>query len=505
MRRAAALLLALAAPAAAQEGGPVVTSPAPATVAVTVYRNPDPNARGFNLDWLGGYALVTETRTVRLPAGPATLRFAGVAGGIVPASAIVTGLPGGVIEKNRDARLLSPAALVDGYLGRRVTLTRTDRASGRTRVQDAVIVAGPAGGVVVRTPDGVEALGCSGLAEKPRYAAVPADLAAGPVLSVRTVSPAAGTVTVTLSYLTSEFDWAASYVATLRPDGRRLDLFAWLTLANGNDERFRAAQVQAVAGRANHSDRRFRPFVTPLRLDCYPLGTTTLTLPPPRRFDRAEPGEDIVVTGSRYAPPPALAPAMMSAPAPPPAEDLGDLKLYRVPERVTVAAHAQKQVALLIRPAVPFERVYRLTVPAGAPVALAATGVALRLHNVAAAGLGVPLPAGRTTLYAARGGARLLLGTGRLADRAVGETLRIAAGTSTQVQVAQTVPAPRAGDLVVTNANPFSVTVEVAIAAPFGNVEPDPAIREVDGRPTWVAVVPANGQARLGYRLKPDR
>lgn len=502
MRRAAAALVALVAapPAAAQDGGAVVTSPAPATVAVTVYRNPDPNARGFDLDWLGGYALVTETRIVRLPAGPATLRFAGVAGGIVPASAFVTGLPGGVIEKNRDARLLSPAALVDGYLGRRVTLTRTDRASGRTRVQDAVIVAGPAGGVVVRTPDGVEALGCSGLAEKPRYAAVPADLAAGPVLSVRTVSPAAGTVTVTLSYLTSEFDWAASYVATLRPDGR-LDLFAWLTLANGNDERFRAAQVYAVAGRANHSDERFRPFAAPLRLDCYPLGTTTSTLPPAGRFDRAEPGEDIVVTGRRNF----AVPAPMVAPPPPAPEDLGDLKLYRVPERVTVAAHAQKQVALLIRPAVPFERIYRLTVPAGAPVALAATGVALRLRNVAAAGLGVPLPAGRTTLYAARGGARLLLGTGRLADRTVGETLRIAAGTSTQVQVAQTVPAPRAGDLVVTNANPFSVTVEVAIAAPFGNVEPDPAIREVDGRPTWVAVVPANGQARLGYRLKPDR
>ena len=40
-------------------------------------------------------------------------------------------------------------------------------------------------------------------------------------------------------------------------------------------------------------------------------------------------------------------------------EDLGDLKLYRLPEPVTVAAYGQKQVAFLQRPAVPVELVYR--------------------------------------------------------------------------------------------------------------------------------------------------
>jgi hypothetical protein len=58
---------------------------------------------------LEGFALITETRTVHLPAGLSRLRFEGVADGIEPASAIVTGLPEGVIEKNRDAKLLSPS------------------------------------------------------------------------------------------------------------------------------------------------------------------------------------------------------------------------------------------------------------------------------------------------------------------------------------------------------------------------------------------------------------
>ena len=55
-----------------------------------------------------GFALITETRIVHLPAGLSRLRFEGVADGIEPASAIVTGLPQGVIEKNRDAQAAEP-------------------------------------------------------------------------------------------------------------------------------------------------------------------------------------------------------------------------------------------------------------------------------------------------------------------------------------------------------------------------------------------------------------
>ena len=64
--RAFALLAALLLPAALNAQA-VVTSPAPDRVAVTVYRDPDRGLRPLNLQWLGGYALVSETRRVRLP------------------------------------------------------------------------------------------------------------------------------------------------------------------------------------------------------------------------------------------------------------------------------------------------------------------------------------------------------------------------------------------------------------------------------------------------------
>src|SRR3546814_1108052 len=59
-------------------------------------------------------------------------------------------------------------------------------------------------------------------------------------------------------------------------------------------------------------------------------------------------GESIIVTGSR-------APAAIMAEQ----EALGDLKLYRIPEPVTVAANSQRQVALLERSDVPIVIVYR--------------------------------------------------------------------------------------------------------------------------------------------------
>ncbi len=501
MRVAAALVaLVVAAPVPAQ----VVTSPAPEGVSVTVYRNPYRGRGALDLHWLGGFALITETRTVRLPAGRATVRFEGVADGIVPVSAIVAGLPGGVVEKNRDARLLSPAALIDGSLGRRVTLRRTDRKSGRVREEEAELVSGTEGGVVIRTREGIETLGCSGLGGAVRYPRVPDGLSAKPVLSVETVTRAPVTARVTLSYLASGFDWAANYVATVAADGRTLDLTAWMTLANGNAQGFPAAAVQVVAGRLNHagggSSRRYVP---PLQLRCYPLGTTTSTLRPTLNVGE----EEVVMIAQRLAradavpaPPPPPPPL-----APPPPEDLGDLKLYRVPERVTVAANAQKQVVLLARARVPFERVYTFPVSPGVPSGPASPmQIVLRMSNKVSAGLGLPLPAGGVVLYAPHDGRLLLNGEGALGDKAIGETVRVAVGESSQVLFGQTVPEPGVSVLSITNASTTPAMVELPIGD-VGEILPvDDAhlLPRVDGVPTWTVTVLPGERRTLTYHFR---
>lgn len=519
MRRWLTLFLMLAAsPAAAQS---VVTSAAPDAVAVSVFRDPERGEGGeIERDWLNGFALISETRTIDLPAGESVVRFEGVAEGMIAVSAIVTGLPGGVIQKNRDAALLSPASLLDGSLGNRVHLRRTDRATGQVTEQEAIIWSGAQGAVVLQTAAGFESLRCTGLPESIVYDGVPAGLTAKPTLSVTTRSPAAQRVTVTLTYLATGFDWASNYVARVAADGRTLDLFAWLTVANSNGESFADASLAAIAGTLNKvSDFEALadvPQAPPLRLTCFPLGSGRYGIPPPPppppapAFYVDNEGDNIVVTAQR-----SRAPMMESAIAVSVVaelENLGDLKLYRVPIPVTVAANGQKQVALLVKDRVPFKTIYRLRSSPGDSFESMEVERVLRMENKEAARLGVPLPSGQVAVFAPRGDESLLVGEGQVRDHAVGEKVDLVIGESSQVRVdivEGVAPKMADGDyrVTVTNANPFAVDFELGF-----HVDPDPKLdkrlRKLprrDGLLTWAIRVPANDSRSFDYRfVEPD-
>ena len=482
----------------------VVASPAPDSVAVTVYRDPNRDGGAFNLGWLGGYALVSERRRVTIPAGDSDLRFEGVAGGILPQSAIVSGLDKRIVERNRDARLLSPGTLLDASLGERLHLRRTSRATGAVREEDAIVRA-TSGGIVIQTAAGIEALRCTGLPETLLAPTVPADLSAKPTLSVRVRSDRPVVADVVLSYLSYNFDWQANYVGTLSADGSRLDLFGWLTLANGDSTSFADAATQAVAGRVNQERVWVSPGeAKPITLSCWPSQTTS-DIPLEMM---AISSEEIIVTGSRMsamAPPP--------PPPPPPAaesdkmasqEALGDVKLYRVPENVTIAAKSQKQVALLHQPSVKVASIYRLR--------LAATGAAnmmadhmLVTRNRPAEGLGLPLPSGRLVVFAPRGERTILIGEGDVDDRAVGEDVEFRIGQvpgvrAVQREVARSKQAVDV-ELVVTNDLPRLVRVEAELGADGSKISSKARLGRRNGRPSWVVTLPANGSATLRYRV----
>lgn len=522
MRRIAPFLslLLAASPVAAQT---LVESDRIDAVSVTLYRDPNRGegaipARG----WPGGYALVTETRTISVPAGKSVIRFVGVSEGMMPETAIVTGLPQQVNEKNRDARLLSPAALIDAYLKRRVTIRRTNRATGKVTEGEAIIQSGPGGGVLLTTAGGVEALGCSGLPEALSYPGVPADLSAKPTLSVTTDNAAAATVTVQLSYLAQGFDWSANYVAQVADDGETLDLFAWLTVANGGSQGFAQARTNAVAGAPNKEAAAVLPKgpAPELQLRCWPMDITSThprwgiepspPPPPPAPSVVAEDignFEDIVVSGSLKRMPGVMmsAPVMVAQ-----QEELGDLKLYRIPEPVTVAALSRKQVAMIDRKKVAFARVYTgdfeqfdYDRDADEPESRAAERI-LRTENIRGKGLGLPLPAGRVAVFERARKEALLVGEGALSDRAIGEEVEFATGESSDLRykiVARPPSRSRQPYVVeVTNARSTPEAFEMAI--PYKLASSSAKLIERKGLKTWQATVPANGTARLEFALK---
>jgi hypothetical protein len=490
---------------------------------VTIYRAPARGSGTLALNGLGGFALVTETRTVSLPAGDSRLRFPGVADGIESASAILTGLPAGVLEKNRDAQVLSPGALVAATLGQEVTLERTNRKTGRTIRLSGTLRADNAG-VVFESKEGIEALRCSGSPETFMFSGT-GELSPSPTLSVKVRSPRPLQATVTLSYLAHGFDWAATYSATLSPDGRTLDLGAWVTLANGNGVSFPEAGLAVVAGRLSRATGQVEPLATGERIlaSCWPTGRTSdipYTPPPPRdenipaaRADYSTRMYKLGVSGNE-------ADDLVQQ------EQLGDLKLYRVPEHTSVNARQMKQVRLLDREAVPVELVHVATLAVNEETAAAAQRM-LRTRNDSAHHLGLPLPSGRVDTFVNHENTPLLLAQAPLSDTAVGEELEIGAGEAPDVQVRsvgeKTTTKPgrvtqlpllpgvvhlrravwdHVRRIEITNASGRNIVFEARLRLPDGTqlIGAQPAPVQRNGRQVLSVRIPRGGRALMRYR-----
>ena len=520
---AAPAVFAQAPPAHAQVAETVAGRPAdvaadaPSSLSVTVYRAPyrasGRPADSIDLDGLQGFALVSETRAVHLPAGESRLRFEGVADGIEPASAIITGLGSGVLEKNRDAALLSPSTLVAAARGRPIELVRTNPKTGKIERRDATILAGgDAGGgnsdgVVVKTADGIEALRCSGLPETLSFENA-AGLQSRPTLSVRVRTAAAVSTQVTLSYLARGFDWAADYTATLAPDGTHMDLGAWVTLANGNGVGFPEAHTQVVAGRVNREQGRIEPIDLggPILATCWPRGTTS---------DSAE------IVQIKKATPFGVARELMAGRMAAPAaavadivhevavaaqrvtqEQLGDLKLYRVPELTTVASRQSKQVRLLDRSAIPVETVYGTELSTSHLAGPQPATRLLRTKNSDANHLGLPLPSGRVAVFLQHGDERLLAHESDVRDLAIGEEVEIGMGAAPDVQVSWAQHGD-ANSVDIANARPESIRFELTLNFYDDRVHVRNADRPMgtkNGRPIFRLSVPANSTMTLHYR-----
>src|SRR6478735_8072839 len=124
--RASFIALCFVATPAFGAGESRMVSPQPDSVSITIYRDL--------------FALVTEARTVDLPAEGVTLEFDGVVETLIPQSAVIADSGRTVAESNYDYDRLSPGALLRKSVGKTVTLTRTDRATGKATQVAATVI-----------------------------------------------------------------------------------------------------------------------------------------------------------------------------------------------------------------------------------------------------------------------------------------------------------------------------------------------------------------------------
>jgi len=441
------------------------------SVAVTIYNE--------NL------ALVKDTRRITLDAGPNQLALREVSGSMRPETAQLRSLthPGSqtLLEQNFDFDLLTPAKLLEKYVGRTVRIVRTHPTTGAESFEQATVLAANSG-VVLKIGDRVE----TGLPGRIVFDGVPANLRDRPTLVTELSSARAGAQTVELSYLSGGLSWKADYVAELNGNDSALDLNGWVTLTNTSGTAYPNARLQLVAGDVNR-----------------------------------------VRDEMRFA---AKANGMLRAEAPAARvmaqEQLFEYHLYTLQRPTTIADKQTKQVALLGASAVPVTKElvlqgndYYYRSSFGSLGQKMKVGVFVQFENREAARLGMPMPKGVVRVYKKdSAGNAQFIGEDAIDHTPKNENVRLKLGEAFDVTAdrKQTDFKRRdtfspwsyvhesAYEIVLKNAKkePVTVIVREPVPGDWTMLEQSQKhTKAASGTAEWKINVPAEGNATLKYRV----
>jgi hypothetical protein len=190
-------------------------------------------------------------------------------------------------------------------------------------------------------------------------------------------------------------------------------------------------------------------------------------------------------------------------------EELGDLKLYRLPERVTVAAKGLKQVAFLDRDAVRGKLIFQADCEWWSQADFAPAQMRFETVNDEKHGLGVAMPMGGITFFEPSPRGDLFVGEQQLRDYASGQDVEVPLGDSAQVfaTCTQTAGDPAKGwaamKATVSNANPHAVTLRLRLGSPLQwHVRGLRATRLKDGETVYELTLPANGRRDVAWDVR---
>ncbi len=199
----------------------------------------------------GASSLVHDRRRITLGKGVNDVAWRDVSGQLDATTAILDDVtsPGAttVREQNFNFDLLRPAALLDKFVGQRVTIVHDKPVAGRPSSESAVLLADNEG-VVLKYADRIE----TGLYDSHIvFPSIPENLRDRPTLTLQLDAAKAGAQELDLSYLTSGLGWRADYVGTVSPDEKRMDVSGLVTLTNTTGTSYPNARLQLVAGNVN--------------------------------------------------------------------------------------------------------------------------------------------------------------------------------------------------------------------------------------------------------------
>ncbi len=417
-------------------------------------------------------ALVQDARELNLAKGRQKLEFKDVSASIRPETVALSARGVSIVEQNFDYDLLTPAKLMEKAVGHEVQIVRTNPGNGQ-QVTETATVLSVNNGVVLKIGDRIEVLRDDGVPTRVIFDKLPPNLRARPTLSVTVDADTAGARQATLSYLTTGLYWRADYVALFDEKAGRLDLQGWVTLTNNSGTSFDQADTRLVAGDIN------------LTQDGGP-------------YPRVRYNNSTAQAGTEAA-----------GQAP-----LGDLYVYPIKERTTVANNQTKQVGFLDEKGGAARKVYQYRARwfSTAREPQHAT-VAVDFSNASASGLGAALPAGIVRVYVRDvNGEPKFVGEDSIDHTPQGSELTVKTGEAFDVTVQPTlVSNTRVNDervryamsYLVRNAKSEPVTVEIRQGGLWRNgkvTSESLKSRKVDSSTlSWDVPVAANGQSTLTF------
>jgi hypothetical protein len=349
-------------------------------------------------------ALVRDVRQIHLSAGVFPLKFEDVAAAINPATVHFRSLTEpaklNVVEQNYEYDLLDPQKLLQKYVGREVTLVRSEKDAGSTKwIETKALLLSDNNGPVWKIGNEI-VTGMS--ADSYRFPELPGNLYSRPTLVWTLDNRGANAQKVEASYLTNNMNWSADYVLTVTRDEKTADLDGWVTLNNNSGVAYANAKLQLVAGEIHQ--------VTPL-VEMEAMGGAMKT---------------------RNA---AAAPQFTQ-------EGFSEYHLYSLERRTSIQNNESKQISLLNGTGVPVEKylmvegqAYYYRNPQGIGNAIPQpVKVYYRFKNDPRSQLGMPLPAGTVRVYQAdsKGGIQFV-GEDRISHTPKDETVKIYVGNAFDV------------------------------------------------------------------------
>jgi hypothetical protein len=440
-------------------------------VAVTIYNS--------NL------ALVKDTRKISLDSGLNTLAIRDVSAQIQPETAALKSISANgsliLLEQNFDFDLLTPEKLLEKYVGKTVSLVKTNPTSGTETTEQATVLAAN-NGVVLKVGNRIE----TGVNGRIVYDNVPPNLRDRPTLVTLLTNKGPAQQTVELSYLTSGLGWKADYVAELSPKEDYIDLSGWVTLTNTSGTFYKNAKLQLVAGDVNRAQRQLQPMTKTMRME-----------------------------------------SIADAAAPMQEESLLEYHLYTLDRPTTVAENQTKQVALLSANRIPAKKELVLTgadyyyqSQYGEIGSKIKVGVFIEFDNKESSKLGMPLPKGVLRVYKKdSAGNAQFVGEDNIDHTPKNETVRLKLGEAfdvtadkkqTDFKILQTSSKRNpvyesAYELKLKNAKKEKVTVTIKepINGDWKIISENMTHTKVNSQlAVWYVDIPAESKATLTYRAQ---